>query len=131
MICFNNIVEFNLSKRKLRKDVSTSRNTGSSPDSSDDKRLQKIAQGIFDGMTKAARALVKDGSSENVLELQQAANSLLSLEIPLADKIKIFNHLDHLSPKRSELIHSGNDWMDRCNKLFATRCAILWFWFPL
>ena len=92
-----------LSAWRARKASSTSRNTGSSDNSSDDQRLQKIAQGIFDRMTRAATALVKDGSSENVQKLQQAADSLLSLEIPLADKIKIFNHLDHLSPKRSAL----------------------------
>ncbi|MEB3314741.1 MAG: hypothetical protein VKK32_00805 [Candidatus Melainabacteria bacterium] len=107
---FPNLID--LSEWRDRKALSTSRNTGSSPDSSDDQHLQKIAQGIFNRMTQAAKALVKNDSPGNVQKLQQAADFLLSLEIPLADKIKIFNHLDHLSPKRSELIHSGSDWMD-------------------
>lgn len=85
-----------------------SRNTGSSPDSSDDQRLQEIAQGIFNRMTQAAQALVRNDSPGNVQKLQQAADSLLSLEIPLEDKFAILGYLCDLSPKRSEL-PSGND----------------------
>jgi hypothetical protein len=93
-----------------------SRNTGSSPDSSDDQRLQEIAKGIFDGMTQAAKALVRNDSPGlvrndspgNVQKLEQAANYLLHLEMPLADKFVILDYLCGLSPKRSAL-PSGND----------------------
>jgi hypothetical protein len=85
-----------------------SRNTGSSPDSSDDQRLQEIAKGIFDCMTQVAKALVRNDSPGNVQKLERAANSLLHLEMPLADKFVILDYLCGLSPKRSAL-PSGND----------------------
>ena len=97
-----------LSAWRARKASSTSRNTGSSDNSSDDQRLQEIAQGIFHRMTQAAQALVRNDSPGNVQKLQQAANSLLSLEIPLEDKFAILGYLCDLSPKRSAL-PSEND----------------------
>ena len=93
------------------RDIKASRalgNTVSSPNSSDDQHLQQIAQDIFDRMTQAATALVRKNSSENVQKLEQAANSLLRLEMSLADKFEILDYLCDLSPKRSEL-PSGND----------------------
>jgi gamma-glutamylcysteine synthetase len=98
------------------RDIKASRalgNTVSSPNSSDDQHLQQIAQDIFDRMTQAATALVRKNSSENVQKLEQAANSLLRREMSLEDKFAILGYLCSLSPKRSELIHSGNDWMDQ------------------
>jgi hypothetical protein len=97
-----------LSEWRARRASSTSRNTGSSDNSSDDQRLQEIAQGIFHRMTQAAKALVENDSPGNVQKLEQAADSLLSLEIPLADKFVILDYLCGLSPKRSAL-PSEND----------------------
>jgi hypothetical protein len=97
----------NLSERRDRK---ASREEATSPNSSNTQRLQQIAQDIFDRMTQAAKALVKNDSPENFRELKEAANFLLRLEMPLEDKMKILNHLDRLSPKLSEL-PSGNDWI--------------------
>jgi hypothetical protein len=102
----HNVIDF--SKWRASK---ASRNTVSSPNSSDDQRLQQIAQDIFDRMTQAATALVRNNSSENVQKLEQAANSLLRREMSLEDKFAILGYLCSLSPKRSELIHSENDWM--------------------
>ena len=103
------VIDF--SKWRDRKVSRASGNTVSSPNSSDDQHLQQIAQDIFDRMTQAATALVRKNSSENVQKLEQAANSLLRREMSLEDKFAILGYLCSLSPKRSELIHSGNDWM--------------------
>jgi hypothetical protein len=51
-----------LSKWRDRKASRASGNTVSSDNSSDDQRLQEIAKGIFDGMTQAAKALVRNDS---------------------------------------------------------------------
>jgi hypothetical protein len=102
------VIDF--SKWRDRKVSRASGNTVSSPNSSDDQHLQQIAQDIFDRMTQAATALVRKNSSENVQNLERAANSLLRREMSLEDKFAILGYLCSLSPKRSEL-PSGNDRM--------------------